>query len=150
MANATRQMEPPAIVGIMARVWMWVAWLTVSLGAYSELIGYRCSTPAPNKSLLDGLVQRLPIIRHIHSAGRQRFLLADVDPIHRVNLPHGDAGRPSLFADAGTMGSVEEHVPGDPQRPIELQRDDALPGGLGLRFVERREHQPFDRGGSAG
>ena len=37
----TRQMEPPAIVGIMARVWMWVAWLVASSGAYSALIGYR-------------------------------------------------------------------------------------------------------------
>jgi hypothetical protein len=34
-------MEQPAIVGIMARVWMWVAWLVASFGAYSELIGYR-------------------------------------------------------------------------------------------------------------
>ena len=31
----------PAIAGIMARVGLWLAWLVVSFGAYSALIGYR-------------------------------------------------------------------------------------------------------------
>ena len=31
----------PAIFAIMARVGMWLAWLTASFGAYSELIGHR-------------------------------------------------------------------------------------------------------------
>ena len=37
----TRQMEPPAIVGIMGRVWMWLAWLTAGSGVYFAVVGYR-------------------------------------------------------------------------------------------------------------
>jgi hypothetical protein len=31
----------PAIVAVMGLVWMWVAWLTVSVGAYSQLVPVR-------------------------------------------------------------------------------------------------------------
>jgi len=37
----TRAMEPPAIVGIMGRVWMWLAWLTAGSGVYFGVVGYR-------------------------------------------------------------------------------------------------------------
>ena len=31
----------PAIVGIMGRVWMWLAWLAVSFGAYAQVVLFR-------------------------------------------------------------------------------------------------------------